>query len=235
MTDDHDLGTAMAVAARALHAPLSLDETLSVIVETARCSLPGFDAVGISTIDNQGNIETRAATSELVRELDRIQYTSGVGPCVEAMRDTKDVVVAPRIRDDTRWPEYVQQAVEHGLRSQLAVQLYLDDEGTMGGLNIYSTTSEEIDPSAEAMAELFAAHAAIALGNAREVENLNVALHTRKVIGQAIGLVMHEYTLTDDAAFGFLVRMSSQTNVKIRDLAVKMVESANTKAQARDV
>lgn len=53
------------------------------------------------------------------------------------------------------------------LRSQLAVKLYVDAEGTLGGLNFYSTSSDTIDPDAEAIADLFATHAAIALDNAR--------------------------------------------------------------------
>ena len=122
------------------------------------------------------------------------------------------------------------RAVRLGLKSQLAVRLYLDDEGTLGGLNIYSTTSEDIDVDAETIAALFATHAAIALGNARELDTLQEALRTRKVIGQALGLLMAEYAVNEDAAFGLLVRTSSTTNVKLRDIAAAMVEQANARA-----
>ena len=225
----HDLGAALASAARTISSPTTLDETLATIVETARNSLPGFDEVGISTIDHSGAVHTRAGTSELVWALDRIQYGLGEGPCVDSLRDTS-VVTAPRIKDDQRWPLFVPRAVELGLKSQLAVRLYLDDEGTLGGLNIYSTTSEDIDLDAENIAELFATHAAIALGNAREVDTLQEALRTRKVIGQAIGMLMTAYTLDEDAAFGLLVRTSSVTNVKLRDIAADMVKDANARA-----
>jgi GAF domain-containing protein len=226
-----DLGEAMAKAARSIHTKVSLDETLSTIATTALLSVPHFDAVGISTIDAKGNVVTRAATGDLVWQLDALQYELGEGPCVETLREA-EVVVAPEIRHDQRWPRYVPRAVELGLRSQLAVKLYLDDEGTLGGLNLYSTESEEIHPEAEGIAELFAAHAAIALGNAREIDGLNEALNTRKAIGQAIGMLMNQYTLSEDAAFGLLVRMSSHSNVKLRDIAARMVEEANEKAAA---
>jgi hypothetical protein len=42
---------------------------------------------------------------------------------------------------DKRWPRHVPGAVAVGLRAQLAVQLYLDDQGTLGALNLYSTPS----------------------------------------------------------------------------------------------
>jgi len=60
------LGEAMARAARAIHSPLSLDKTLCTIADTALLSLPGFDAVGISTVDKHGEVHTRAATRALV-------------------------------------------------------------------------------------------------------------------------------------------------------------------------
>jgi GAF domain-containing protein len=224
-----DFGDAMARSARAIHSPRSLEETLGVIAETVQLSLPGFDAVGISTIDARGNVMTRAATGDLVNELDKLQYELGEGPCVETLRDA-EVVVAPHIRHDQRWPRYVPRAVELGLRSQLAVKLYLDSDGTLGGLNMYSTSSDDVDPDAQPMAELFATHAAIALGSATEREELNEALRSRTVIGQATGIIMQQYTLDPDAAFGVLVRMSSHSNTKVRDIAASLVQEAAERA-----
>jgi AmiR/NasT family two-component response regulator len=77
------------------------------------------------------------------------------------------------------------------------------------------------------MADLFATHAAIALGHAEERENLNQALQSRKVIGQAIGILMERYQLTEDRAFSFLVRASSHGNIKLRDVAAELVDEAN--------
>jgi len=224
-----DLGEAMARAARVIHTPLSLDETLCTIADTALLSLPSFDAAGVSTIDKNGKAQTRAATRQLVWELDRLQYELSEGPCVDSLRDA-DVVTAPELRHDQRWPRYVPCAVGLGVKSQLAARLYLDDEGTLGGLNLYSTTSAELPSDTEHMAELFAAHAAIALGSARQLEGLNEALHTRSVIGQAIGLLMHRYTLEADGAFSLLVRTSSHANVKLRVVAERLVSTANARA-----
>ena len=221
-----DIAAALAAAARTINQEASLEDTLTTIAHTAKLSVPGFDYIGISTIDRKGNVETKAATGDLVWDLDKLQYDLGEGPCVETLRDAQ-VVVAPQIRHDQRWPRFVPKAVDLGLKSQLAVKLYLDNEGTLGGLNLYSTLSEDVDPDAEPLAELFAAHAAIALGHVRERENLNDALHSRKVIGQAIGLVMGRYKLNEDRAFAFLVRASSHSNIKLRDIAQEMVDQAN--------
>jgi GAF domain-containing protein len=207
----------------------SVDETLQTIAEVARDSVPGFDQVGISILYKSGKVETRASTGDLVLRLDKVQYDLGEGPCVDTLRDS-DIVTAPMIRHDQRWPRYVREAVGLGLKSQLAVKLYLDDEGTLGGINFYSTVSEEVDADAEALADLFAAHSAIALGHARERENLNEALHSRKVIGQAIGILMERYEMDEDRAFSFLVRASSHGNIKVRAVAQELVNQRNSKS-----
>jgi GAF domain-containing protein len=226
LTHSSDLASAITAAARTMHQPRSLAETLQTIAEVARNSIPGFDAVGISTVDRHGNAHTQAKTGDLVDTLDALQYSIGEGPCVDTLHGA-EVVAAPSIRHDQRWPRYVPEAVTTGLRSQLAVRLFLDDEGTVGGLNLYSTASDDIDPDAESIAELFAAHAAIALGTAKQRDELNQALTSRKVIGQALGLLMERFSIGEDAAFAFLVRASSTSNTKLRDIAQELVDQAN--------
>jgi GAF domain-containing protein len=221
-----DIGQAIAAAARSISHSQSLDQTLQAIVQVARESVPGFEQVGISTLSKDGKIETRAATGDLVHELDKLQDDLGEGPCVDTLREL-DVVSVPHVRHDQRWPRYVPAAAKLGLRSQLGVRLFLDDKGTLGGLNLYSTVSDEVSPEAEAIAELFAAHAAIALGNARERQNLNEALQSRKVIGQAVGMLMERYDMNEERAFAFLVRASSHSNIKLRDIAQELVDQRN--------
>jgi GAF domain-containing protein len=227
MPSHSDLGRAIAQAARSLHEAKGLQETLQAIADGACRSIPGFDHAGISTIGKPGTEETVAATGDLVWELDRLQYTLHEGPCVDAMEGAPGVVAVPGIRHESRWPRYLSGALQTGLKSQLAVGLRLDREGTLGGLNLYSTVSDEIDPAAESLAELFAAHAAIALGSAREHEGLNTALHSRKVIGQALGILMERYQMSEDRAFAFLLRASSHGNVKLRDVAQELVDQTN--------
>ena len=135
-------------------------------------------------------------------------------------------MLAPDIRHDQRWPTFTREAVaSYDLRSQMAVKLFLDDEGTLGCLNLYSTNSRDIDPEDEHVAEVFAAHAAVALGHAREVDQLHQALQSSRTIGTAIGIVMERYHLDRDRAFGFLTRASSHSNLKVRDVAARIVES----------
>jgi hypothetical protein len=121
-------------------------------------------------------------------------------------------------------------AVAKGLRSQMGMRLYTE-KATIGGLNMYSTSSDTIDPAAVHMAELFAAYASTTLGHARREEQLNAALLTRKVIGQAIGVLMERHCLDEDGAFAYLARVSSHTNVKLRTVAQEIVTQSNELAR----
>jgi len=219
------LAVALASAARAINAPTTLEETLDAIVVSAKASVPGFDHVGISLVKRDGTIQTLAGTGQLVWELDALQYSLEEGPCVAALR-TEPLVVAEDIKHDQRWPRYVPRAVQGGLKAQMALQLYTEEE-TLGGLNMYSTESETIDPDALQAAELFATHAALALGHARRESQLNEALDSRLVLGRATGLVMEKYQINAERAFQFIVRASSTSNMKARDVAAELVERAN--------
>jgi len=228
---DHstDVAVALTEAAKAIHSPRTLDETLRAIVEAAQDAVPGMNHVGISLSHRNGKIETLAGTDELVWDLDAVQYDLDEGPCVSSVKEDP-VVVVEHIRHDQRWPNYVPRAVEAGLRAQLALRLYTDQD-TLGGLNLYSTRSETISPDAVQMAELFATHAAIALDRARYDHQLNEALASRKAIGQAIGLIMQRYQIDEDRAFHFLIRASSTSNIKLRAVAEEVVNSANQQFQ----
>jgi GAF domain-containing protein len=227
---DADIAASLAQSARVINSPQTIEETLDAIVRATLASVPGFDHVGISVIKRDGTIETAAATDQVVWELDDLQYRIDEGPCVSAMREAQ-VVAVPDIRHEQRWSRYVPEAVTRtGLRSQLAVHLYVNDK-TLGGLNLYSTTSEEIDPGAIQAAELFATHAALALARARRESELNDAIATRQEIGMAIGLTMARYNLDSERAFQYLVRASSTSQIKIRDIARQIIQTANAERQ----
>lgn len=64
------------------------------------------------------------------------------------------------------------------------------------------------------------------LGHAQHERQLNQALESRKSIGQAIGILKERYRIAQDRAFQFLVRGSSTSNIKLRDVASELVTSS---------
>lgn len=202
----------------------SFEDTLDAIVEATRTSLPEFAHVSISMRRRDGTMETGAGTDQLVWELDSVQYELGEGPCVQAVQE-EPIVVVNNLRHDQRWPRYIPAAVAKGVRSQVAVRLFANGKH-IAGLNLYSTDHDEVDQDCLETARLFATHAGIMVGHAEHEEQLNQALQSRKLIGQAIGILMERYSMDADRAFQFLVRVSSTSNIKLRDVADELVSSS---------
>jgi GAF domain-containing protein len=224
-----DISTTLAQVAQDMNATLDLDTSLSTIVHVAAKSLPDIDHVGITIAHRDGRMETKAASDEFVRRLDELQYDVGEGPCVYAM-DAHPVVRVEHAASEQRWPKFIPAAVQQGLRAQLGLQLYLEDQ-TLGALNMYSTSSDTVCDETAHFAEIFATHAALALGHARREDQLNNAIRSRQLIGQATGILMERYALNAERAFDYLIRVSSHSNTKLRDVAQQLVDRSSERYQ----
>jgi ANTAR domain/GAF domain len=210
----------MNTVAESLSEPGDLKQTLGHIIQSASQNIPGADHVSISFRHGDGHLETLASTDALPEKLDAVQYELGEGPCYDAVTDV-NVTYSANLAIDSRWPLFGAQASSIGVCSQMAIRLHADTK-TRTGLNFYSRQVSAFDEPDDLIA-LFASHARIALGYAQEVDNLNAAVSTRKIIGEAIGIIRERYQMTDQRAFEFLVRVSQSSNVKLRLVAQEIV------------
>lgn len=205
----------------------AFERTLATVVDLSVSTLPGCDSAGI-TLRVNGRPQTAAASDHYTLEIDKIQYESQEGPCLEALesgepRQIKDV------SEETRWAQFVERATRQGFRSAASFPLTIN--GTEGALNLYSKTSHAFGDDAVAIGEVFARQVQIALHNAeiytaarRLGDQLNEALKTRDMIGRAKGILMAREGVSDEEAFEMLKRASQNTNVKLRDLAQDLVD-----------
>lgn len=218
----HDVpADALAHAARRLGEVSSVEETLSEIVHHAQLSVPGADHVGVTLVHPDGSFATLAATGEKVRELDDLQYALGEGPCLQAIEEDA-VVHVPDVLRETRWSGFMSEAARRGLRSQIGVRIFADQMGR-AGLNIYSEQQQGLDSRSAEAADLFAAQAALAMGKARAIDQLEQGMHSRQRVGVAVGILMQRYSMSEERAFAYLVRASSHSNTKLRDVAAEVV------------
>jgi GAF domain-containing protein len=232
MSDHSRIFALMAKVAQADPNDSTRDELLSMITRAAHESIPDAHAVSISTRDNGEDFVTLAPTDEsLSLAGDKLQYALNEGPCVDAAGG-EPILRSGDLHHDDRWPQYGPRVhQELGAASQLAFEMYSGHQ-TFGGLNLYSRTGGAFaDEETLDLAELFASQAAVVMGRAASVHDFNQAVRSRKIIGQAIGLVMERYELDEDRAFQFLVRMSSVANIKLRVVAEEIVAAANDKVR----
>jgi GAF domain-containing protein len=218
-----DLSTALLQAARDISPDLDLQATLQACVDAATAAFPEIDHAGISIAHRDGQIETVAASGPLVGRLDQLQYDAGEGPCLFALTD-EPVVTVQYAAHEQRWPRFMPAAIAEGLRSQIGLRLFTEKR-LLGGLNLYSTSTDTISAETVRMAELFAAHATLAMGRAQREEHLHSAIASRQLIGQATGIVMERYSMNETRAFDYLLRVSSLSNIKLRTLARELVEA----------
>jgi len=59
----------------------------------------------------------------------------------------------------------------------------------------------------------------------KELAELRAAHASRGVIGEAKGILMERFSLTEDEAFGMLARLSSEQEAKLRDIAAELVRT----------
>lgn len=69
----------------------------------------------------------------------------------------------------------------------------------------------------------------------RQVRDLRSALSSRPVIEQAKGALMQRYRIDDQTAFTVLVRLSQETNRKVREIAATVCEVACGRSEPSEV
>jgi len=207
-------------------APGDLDMTLERITAAAVEVLPDVAYASITVKHADGRLETFAATAPVIIDLDAAQYELQEGPCYEAATDAVHVTT-PHMADDVRFPEYAPMAVALGIEAQAGIRLF-DAPISNGALNLYSTRAGAFE-DLTILGQLFAHHAAVALAYARQIDELQEAVQTRQLIGQAVGVTMERFDLTDARAFGFLSRLSQDNNVKLRVVAQQLLDETKSR------
>jgi GAF domain-containing protein len=228
---EDQLAQRLSELARTLDAKEGLDETLKQIVQAAVGTVPGVQHASISSVQRHREVLTLAATGELPRAVDHAQYDSRQGPCLDSLFDEKTVRLSD-LTTEHRWPDFIGRARELGVGSMLSVQLFVRSDG-LGALNLLSEEPNAFDDSSEHVALLFATHAAVAMSSEQSKEDLRTAVTTREVIGQAQGILMERFKITDDLAFRLLVRASQDTNRKLRDIAEQLTATGELPGSAR--
>ncbi|WP_132193868.1 MULTISPECIES: GAF and ANTAR domain-containing protein [Kribbella] len=222
MTADHAAADAFARLAVELHDVGGVEETVEAVVQFAlralQCSYAGV------LIATGRRPEVLASTHPRVAELYRLQIEADGGPVIAAIRQESVVVVAD-VAADSRWPAaWAERIRAEGIRSIVHLPLLVNGRAA-AVLSLYSDVPEAFDADDLAVAHILARHASIAIANARQEETLAQAIDARKLVGQAMGILMERYDLDSDRSFEVLKRYSQQTNRKLRDVAQELINT----------
>jgi GAF domain-containing protein len=220
---DDELAIAFSRFARVVQQQGDPVRTLEEVVRGAVALIPGCDEASISVILDRRHVNSHAPSGELPRTVDALQQTLRQGPCLDAAYEQETVRV-PDMAAETRWPEFTEAALEAGAAGMMCFQLYVEGRN-LGALNLFSRTAGAFDDESEHVGLMFASHAAVAYAAARNEASLDRKIASGQLIGQAQGILMERHKMTADHAFALLVRVSQHRNVKLREVAARLVRS----------
>ncbi|MET9269408.1 GAF and ANTAR domain-containing protein [Kribbella sp. NPDC003557] len=227
MTEPETVNSADTFARLAieLHDAPGVEETIEAVVQFALQALScTYAGVVLHTRGSQAEIA--AVTDPVVTDVYDLQIDADCGPLVTALRDRHTVAIQDTTADE-RWPGPVTGIAALGIRSVLDVPLATGEEPrrTVGVLSLFSAEPEAFTADDEAIAHILARHATVAVASARHEETMAQAVDARKLVGQAMGILMERFDVDGDRAFAILKRYSQDTNTKLRDVAQQLIDT----------
>ncbi|GAA1145888.1 GAF and ANTAR domain-containing protein [Nesterenkonia lutea] len=213
-----------------------ISDVLKTVAELAAQQLSTDREVLCGIILKRAKRNTVVATSSAeAQQMDEHQAGFDEGPCLEAQK-TSRVISVPDVRNEGRWPQYMTEVRDHGLRSILAVPLTIDATST-AAMNFYAHETEafheaEID-TAKRYTEVASQMVAIALRMARyadDAEDRRIAMESRTVIDLAVGIIMGQNRCSQQQAVEILKTASNNRNIKLRDLAEQITTAVGQDA-----
>ncbi|GAA0940455.1 GAF and ANTAR domain-containing protein [Kribbella koreensis] len=207
-----------------LHDAPGVEETVDAVVEFALQAL-NLSHAGV-VLAGRGAPEVAAVTDSMVAEVYSLQIDSETGPLISTLRNGTPVMIRDTHTDD-RWPKWAEKVAKLGVRSVLDVPLSTGDStrATVGVLGLYSAQPDAFTADDEAIAHILARHASVAVASARHEETMAQAVDARKLVGQAMGILMERFDVDGDRAFAILKRYSQDTNTKLRDVAQQLIDT----------
>ena len=214
-----------------------LETVLNGIGSLAVAVIPSCEQAGV-TLEDNGKILARTTTGDTARIVDAYQYEINEGPCLRASKIGSTVLIED-MKNDRRWPRFASFAHSHGVASSYSIPM-TDDGEKFGVLNLYST-GNPFGPPDEEIGAMFAReatdavrHAAAFIKTRELIDNLNLALDSRSVIGAAVGIAMHRDQISMGNAFDKLVEISQRENMKLREVADRITRLYEPEAKAEE-
>ena len=220
--DRRGLDEQMAELAQTLDSLRSLDAALDAVTLSALSAVEGAEFANITVRRPNEPVGVVSATSPSARHVSELQRDLDQGPCIEAAQ-AELLVVSDDVSSDSRWPTWgpmVRETVGSALSAQL-----VSARGVHGSINLFSSRTSAFTSDSVMAVTVLAIHAAVAMRSAILENDLKSVADSRLLIGQAEGILMTKFGLDEEGAFAVLRRLSNSQNVKILEIARRLVET----------
>lgn len=219
-----NIAAALGNLAVRLHGQNDPDATLRTIVASATTIVPCISWAGASFVRGT-TVTPSAATDGVASALDHIQSELAEGPVFDVLALGRTLVV-PDLKADLRWPRFATAAIERGVRCVVSFRLFIERD-VLGVLTLYGAEPGSFDEDAIINGELLAQHAAVAIAGARAEQQMQRAIASRDIIGQAKGIIMERFHVDAVHAFELLVQLSQESNVKLIRVAQQVIDTTD--------
>lgn len=207
-----------------IYAQNDYDGVGTAVCVAAPLLVPGCDHASLM-LRQGGRFPTIASSDEVARRIDEFERSLGEGPCIDAIED-EAAQIASDLASTTQWPRLTRAILEHTpVRAAVGFRLVVDGR-KVGALNLFSDTPGAFAGHATDQGAVLAAFAAMALralAYEERADTLRRGLENNREIGKAIGLLMALHRVSDEEAFDLLRRASQDMNVKLADVARRVV------------
>ncbi|TNM44173.1 GAF and ANTAR domain-containing protein [Nocardioides albidus] len=227
-----DVATAFLELAELVYARDEYDDIHDAICRAALRIVPHCDHACIATLRGGHQPHLEATTDDVARRVDGLEWETGEGPCVDAIVSQR-FEWDPDLTRDPTWPRLASAVLESTpVRGMIGYRILVGDRKA-GALNLFSDTPGGFDEAAANLGAVLAAFASVALTAKDEHDvatNLRTGLASNREIGKAIGLLMATYDVSDGDAFEMLRTTSNGLNLRLAEIAGRLVDDHNGRA-----
>ena len=196
------------------------------------------DAAGIMLADARGRLRVVASSNEESDWTELLQVQADEGPCVDCVRTGRPVTVTDLNEAAHRWPRFTAALAGRGTyRSVHALPLRLRGQA-IGGMNLFHSIPGPLPEADLHLGQALADIATIGILQERAIrhgevlaEQLQTALNSRVIVEQAKGVLAQYGNIAMDAAFDRLRDHARSRNLRLVDVARRVVGERNTAHQ----
>jgi transcriptional regulator with GAF, ATPase, and Fis domain len=221
-----DPSTVFAALAEIIYQGSEANEVYAAICVAATLVVTGCDHASL-LVRRDGRYVTVGASDRIAQRIDDLERMAGDGPCVDAIEEE-----TPQIETDlttpSQWHQLAARLVsETPVRGAMGFRILVDKRKT-GALNLFSDKPDVFDTEAAGQAIVLASFASVAINavaQGEDVSTLRRGLMSNREIGKAVGMLMMLNGLDEHEAFDVLRRYSQDLNIKLADVARRVIEN----------
>ena len=221
-----DPATVFAALAEIIYQGSDATQMYAAICVAATLIVPGCDHASLLVKRNDRYV-TVGASSKLANQVDDLERRANDGPCIDAIEE-ETPQIEPDLTKPNQWPHFAARLVEETpVRGAMGFRLLIDKRKG-AALNLFSETPNLFDSEAAGRAAVLAAFASVAINaiaQGEDASSLRRGLLSNREIGKAVGMLMMLHSMGEDEAFDLLRRHSQSLNIKLADVARRVIDA----------